>query len=254
MTSSAELTEFSDQAADRRWWLLCKALETAPLDRAIELARAADAFVTGSADVLQVQVPDAAISSEPAQVVRSAEHRTESQARAPAPAEPIPKRPSLALSPEQREQLLQRLAQGAKNADLAQEFGISARQVQGIRMGSAREIEMRRNQPSTNEPRSSESFQLVSSADEIVRYLRQQDDVVVPQADGEFMINGRFSLDVAELVSRANRMRARQGKPEFKLVNDQAPRTANLASANGHPIFWKRRSLPQSNGKTASSG
>jgi hypothetical protein len=87
-----------------------------------------------------------------------------------------------------------------------------------------------------------------------VRYLRQQDDVVVPQTNGEFMINGRFPLDVVELVSRANRMRARQGKPEFKLVNGQAPRTANSASANGHPIFWKRRSSTQSNGKATSSG
>jgi hypothetical protein len=56
------------------------------------------------------------------------------------------------------------------------------------------------------------------------------------------------------LVSRANRMRARQGKPEFKLVNGQAPRAANSAASNGHPIFWEQRSSDQSTGKSVSSG
>ena len=43
------------------------------------------------------------------------------------------------------EQLLERLAQGARNAELASDFGLSTRQVQGIRMGSAREIARRRD-------------------------------------------------------------------------------------------------------------
>jgi hypothetical protein len=251
MTSGTELTELFDQVTRRRWWLLRKALESLPLDRAIELARAADAFVTGSSNGPQVR--DAAVSSEPAEVGKSAEKAAEPHAISPTPVEPCPKRPSLALSPEQKEQLLQRLAQGAKNADLAQEFGVSARQIQGIRMGSARDIATRRGQLSTKDQRSTETFELAQSVDEIVRYLRQQDDVVVPQADGEFVINGRFRLGVTELASRANRMRARQGKPEFKSVNSQAPQTANLASANGHPIFWKKRSSAQSSDKSVSS-
>ena len=55
------------------------------------------------------------------------------------------KQVALTLAPEKREQLLQRLAQGARNAELARDFGLSMRQVQGIRMGSAREIARRRN-------------------------------------------------------------------------------------------------------------
>src|SRR5689334_16019551 len=36
---------FLQDATERRWWLLVKALECAPLDRAIELALQAEAFV-----------------------------------------------------------------------------------------------------------------------------------------------------------------------------------------------------------------
>ena len=54
----------------------------------------------------------------------------------------------------------------------------------------------------------------------------QQDDVVVPQGPGEFLLNGRFHMDTTELVSRANRMRSRQGKPAFQL-NGQAPGAAD---------------------------
>jgi hypothetical protein len=256
MTSGIELTELFDQTSRRRWWLLCKALVSLPLDRAIELARVADAFITGSSAEAQAREP--VVGSEPAEVGKSAEQAAAEQATAPhaispTPVEPCLKRPNLALSAEQRERLLQRLAQGAKNADLAQEFGLSARQIQGIRMGLARKIAMRRDQLSTKEQHSVETLEPLQSIDEIVRYLRQQDDVVVPEADGEFVINGRFRLGLAELVSRANRMRARQGKPEFKSVNGPTPRAANLPASNGHPIFWEQRSSEKSTGKPVSS-
>jgi hypothetical protein len=110
----------------RRSWLLSKALESLPFDRALELARSAEAFITGSA----AGSGDDAPPSE----------------RQPSGGENKPqKRTGLVLSPDQREQLLERLAQGATNAELASEFDLSARQAQGIRMGSAREIASRRS-------------------------------------------------------------------------------------------------------------
>jgi len=53
--------------------------------------------------------------------------------------------------------------------------------------------------------------------DEVVRYLRQQHDVVVADGLGMFLVNGRFRLDVDQLQHRANRMRQRQRKPEFQI-------------------------------------
>src|SRR5215212_1587998 len=114
----------------------------------------------------------------------------------PSHAARLPKRTGLELSAEQREQLLDRLAQGAKNAELAQHFGLNARQVQGIRMGAAREIAKRRERVSVSE----DNATISASPEDVVRYLRQQDDVVVPHAGGEFLVNGRFQLTLTELV------------------------------------------------------
>ena len=141
----------------------------------------------------------------------------------------------LALSSEKREQLLQRLAQGARNAELASEFGLSKQQVQGIRMGWARQIAKRRDIAEEQEEGSQPTPTVSASVDEIVRYLRQQDDVVVPQEGGAFLVNARFRLPLDKLVSRANRMRTRQGKPEFRLAGHQPPGEPNPNPANGHP-------------------
>src|SRR5438874_2175222 len=78
-----------------------------------------------------------------------------------------------------------------------------------------------------------------SSIDEIVRYLRQQDDVVVPQEDDGYLVNGRFRMSAAELTLRANRMRYRQGRPAFDTGNAAFPDHAN-AAPRGHPLFWEQ--------------
>src|SRR5205823_6400587 len=116
----------------------------------------------------------------------------------------------LPLSPEQRSRLLDRLANGARNAELAAEFGLSSRQVQGLRISQARIAKRGRTQESSSPPNPPEPIEGV------VRFLRQQDDVVVRQNDSEFLVNGRFRLDAAQLVERANRMRVRHGKPALR--------------------------------------
>ena len=121
-----------------------------------------------------------------------------------------PERPKLALSPEQRERLLQRLHQGAGNAELALEFHLSPRQVQGIRISQARLVKLKR--AAQEQPQARDR---PASIEEIVRFLRQQDDIVVPQRNGEFLVNARFRLGPTELIERANRMRARQQKPAY---------------------------------------
>jgi hypothetical protein len=123
----AGLIEVLTDAVRRRSWLLAKALETHPLDEALELARTAEAFITGSSTLAE------ATAIPPHLDNRTDRSSTRDTKR-------LKKRTPLTVPPEQREQLLQRLAHGARNAEVASEFGLSIKQVQGIRMGSAREI------------------------------------------------------------------------------------------------------------------
>jgi len=214
MDDVACLTRLGDPAT-RRLWLLTQALRCVPLDKAVELARVAEGFITAAA-----RLETKAGSGEPAAktvptecgvapangcdptLIRSSAHK------------PTP----LALSAEQRQQLLDRLAQGAGNAELAQAFSLTARQVQGIRMGAARNIAERRQRVRGF----ADDAGIPTSPEDVIRYLRQQDDIVVPQEHGPFLVNARFRLDLVELVSRANRMRQRQGKPDFALPNGRS--------------------------------
>jgi len=72
-------------------------------------------------------------------------------------------------------------------------------------------------------PLATDGFVSIVGADDVVRYLRQCDDTVAPAGDGTFLVNGRFRETLAELVKRANRMRARQRLPEFGLMPQFAP-------------------------------
>jgi hypothetical protein len=145
ISEQVELNELIANPAARRLWLLHRALQHLPFGEAIELACAAEAFITGSPAneyLSGARVDDGAseVSERPAQLSEqissdgSDEHLT------------VPKRARLELSAEHRERLLDRLAQGAKNAELAAEFGVSSKQVQGLRIGCAREIAQRRDQ------------------------------------------------------------------------------------------------------------
>ena len=107
----------------RRSWLLAQALETEPLDRALELARAAEAFITEAPAV------EIASAVSPLRSVAVATPTPDANRN------PLKQRNSLTLASERREQLLERLAQGARNAEVAREFGLSVRQVQGVKDG-----------------------------------------------------------------------------------------------------------------------
>jgi hypothetical protein len=111
----------------RRSWLLAKALESHPLDQALELARTAEAFITGSPALAEA-------TAIPPHFDKTRDRPSARETKR------LKKRTPLTMPPEQREQLLQRLALGARNAEVASEFGLSMKQVQGVRMGSAREI------------------------------------------------------------------------------------------------------------------
>jgi DNA-binding Xre family transcriptional regulator len=210
-----------DDIPHRRWWLLCKALECSPLKDALELARAADEFLTDAPPGIPLNPPDEARA-----LGRSDEPACREEARQSG-------HTGLSLSATDREELLDLLARGAKNAELAHRFGLTSRQVQGIRMGSARRISKRRQEAAIQQD-AEVSESLPAFVDDVVRFIRQQDDVVVPHGNGEFLINGRFRLGIAELVDRANRIRVRQGKPKFRLGVVEPISSKDMPIANGH--------------------
>jgi hypothetical protein len=246
MNEKVELNELMDNPAARRLWLLHRALQSVPFDRAIELARTAEAFVICSlvenqgADPPELEAPVAQrleIIEQPINEISSRYRSGE---------EPSATKPTrLALAAELRDRLLERLAEGAKNAELAAEFGLASKQVQGIRMGCARELAKRRQQLSRKTAHSDQTPIHTASVEEIIRYLRQQDDVVVPQENGDFLVNGRFQMPLGDLVARANRMRIRQRKPEFEMTGAKTVRPEEVSSANGHPLFWKESAPAQ---------
>jgi len=210
-----------DDIPQRRWWLLCKALECSPLSDALKLARAADEFLTVAPSGILFNTPDEARS-----LGRSDQPECREEASQAG-------HTGLSLSAADRDELLDLLASGAKNAELAHRFGLTPRQVQGIRMGSARRIAKRRQETGTQQDKKVPET-LPASIDDIVRFVRQQDDVVVPHGKGEFLVNGRFSLNLAELADRANRIRLRQGKPTFSLGDVEPIASKEMPVANGH--------------------
>ena len=239
MNEHVELTGLMENPPARRLLFLLKALQYVPFDRAIDLARTAEVFVTGGREPPDVSVAPTITASH--EVENSEEIRNDVSNSEPVGKPVSAVRSPVALSIEQRESLLTRFAEGARNADLAKQFGLSPKQIQGIRMGCAREIAKRRDQLSKTLAVAEQSDPVAPAAiDDIVRYLRQQDDVVVSHENGEFLVNGRFQMPFADLVSRANRMRERQGKPKFELPSAASVLPRQTTAANGHPLFWEQ--------------
>ena len=192
MNDLAELIRLVDPPA-RRMWLLVNALRSLPFDRAIALARTAEAFVTGS---FAHTPADTHVNSDPSPIQDpECTSATDRLSSAPQAVEEAPHRRSpISIKRADRDRRLGRLAAGAKNIELAAEFGLSPRQVQGIQMGCAREIETRREQLSSKVAPSAQILVPAASIEEVVRYLRQQDDVIVAQENGGFLVNGRFLM------------------------------------------------------------
>lgn len=54
--------------------------------------------------------------------------------------------------------------------------------------------------------------------DDVVRYLRDNGETVVPETGDKFLVNGCSSENTGELLDRANRMRTREKLPRFALL------------------------------------
>lgn len=234
MHEPVDIHELIRDPAARRLWLLYNSAKFLPFGDALELARAADRFVSASIpESPAVEASSAAMQPNMLNPMVEANAADIPDGSDAAAHKLTTSTNGHVLSGDQRDRLLTCLAEGAKNAELAVEFGLAPKQIQGFRIGCAREI-ARRRAYAKNGFENKETAPTAIIGD-IVRYLRQRDDVVVPQEDGGYLVNGRFRMTASELVIRANRMRTREKKPMFE-VSDPAI-SAAAPAAKSHPMF-----------------
>jgi hypothetical protein len=186
-----ELDWIINDPVRRRWWILSKALEVVPFEEALRLARSVEDFLlAGGVGVL-------ATIDDPSQLF---------EAGAIGNGDALPNRqPS--------------------NAECATaaptETAAGTGEVHGsASLDQAREDSADPGDPA-NEPVVSPSvandLAVLALAGDIVRYLRQRDDVVIRDGD-TYLVNGRFRESLGQLADRANRIRSRQGLPPFLLL------------------------------------
>ena len=179
----------------RRWFLLVRAMEHLSLEDAVTLAERIEAFLSAGPSEPPVECGAPTPQSEQEVIAPSAPAAplvTSPVASARAQDDKVPPTPLA-----DRVELLSRLAEGASDADIIAEFGLTKRQIVGLRLQMGH---------MTGDG---------ASAEEVVRFLRQQGDVVTGQAQDGFLVNGRLRLTYDDLVGRANHIRARHGKMLF---------------------------------------
>jgi hypothetical protein len=207
----------------RRWWLLQKALEDCSLRDALRLAQSADVFLTTNHKIC-----NCATYEIDTQTVRSLVPAVETPSENEAASEQFTAHSqSLQSSPNAKQcdpvnwgsnganaATTQRDAEGEAQVDMAAPIDRSMTQVEQETPPSDAEGE-NGNHPASD---ADASLAVWATIDDVVRYLRQRDDVVVSAGKHKFLVNGRFHEDGNALVIRANRMRERQRKPPFYLA------------------------------------
>ena len=114
MSENITLVDLVKNSVCRRTWLLYKALKTSPLNEALDLARAADEFVTGASIVQS----GADCSMEPAADLPSGDEPTLETAIdvvETTTASSKARVDLIQLSTDDRERLIERLSSGATN-------------------------------------------------------------------------------------------------------------------------------------------
>jgi hypothetical protein len=167
-----------DDLPRRRLWLLSKALEAVPLKEALQLAQAAQDFLDGAS---------------PSDVDLAISPRDPGRLALPHDDTAIP------LAPADR---------------LGEAAALPAIEPAPLPSGVARA----ETSDTQEAPFASTGLVVLAGPDDVVRYLRRADDVVVATDDGAYMVNGRFRESLEELVKRANRIRTRQRQPLFQLM------------------------------------
>jgi len=128
------------------------------------------------------------------------------------------------LDQEAKARFIQEAARNPDNRHLAQAFGLSVRQAHAIRVGVSKYIASARRE---YELQMQDDFlrnktKSRSTMDDVVRYLREIDDVVVP--DGQhYVVNSNLTLTAEQLVERANRKRRERNLQPLAIEDADAP-------------------------------
>ncbi len=195
----------------RRCWLLSKALEIGSLQDAMRLAQEADAFVLqGRGDKFAGSAPD----------------------KRDGPPTADPKRTGASPFAFTSGEILTHRAEpsgGQAHSALHGKFAEDANGTTVTYFGNDDGAEAHANDGPVA-PSGDTDLAVLAGSEDIVRYLRQRDDVVVPE-NGFFLVNGRFRLSPGELLARANKMRARQGMPLFERMPLGFPQERRLAAS-----------------------
>jgi len=212
----------------RRLLFLLRALNDAKTGDALSLAAEMENFVSGASP----DGADGAGSTARRAVTPDAPGASEScmpathEGQSPAPAETLAVTDPTALcGGVPRQEFLDSLSAGATNRQLAEKFGLTLRQANGLRIGLARRKSPTPHSapsPTRNghveqleqEPLASQRAVSPEVIEDMVRFLRQTGDIVVRSGE-YYLINSRHTLTVMELVERANRKRLAQGRPAF---------------------------------------
>jgi hypothetical protein len=187
------INDLFDHPGYRRLWLLSKALEFASLDDALRLARSAEAFL------------DFNVATAPSGLARSA---TTLSGR-PEDASTFVVPPPIDSAEDNRLPLNVRvICSTAAEPPPREAAGIHTRDVTTDTVAL---------QYSTARASVGNGLAVLASPEDVVRFLRQQNDVVVSAGDDAYLVNGRCRENLVELTARANRMRRREKKPVFEL-------------------------------------
>jgi hypothetical protein len=183
-----DVSTLFQEPEQRRLWLLVKALEASSLDEALRLARTAEDFLNGlEASRLGATIP--AVS------------------RVRAEKAPVSAQPTIA-SEESGAELDDPFSAGDPAPRGTHELPISdaATETHNLQSDEATLAAV------------ADGLVVLASPDDVVRYLRQRDDVVVREGQDAYIVNGRFRESLTELTKRANRMRARDKLPIFQVM------------------------------------
>ena len=202
----------------RRYWLLNKALENAPLDEALRVAWAADEFLgMGQASVQAPENGQALREWLSGGLSPAPSHGSQSAAGFSIAALPRVRAHEEWVSPLATHvvvaECIEEPPDGLGSADAAEN------DLPEVVSGGSGD-EDAGDDPVDDEPQSAMTTDLavLAEMDDVVRFLRQQDDVVVSAGTGTYLVNGRFQLNCEELLARANKIRQRRGKPQFQRI------------------------------------